>query len=85
MTFITMMINRLAVSLKNPITGETIHSPMDLDSADASLTMYVTVYAFFFIAIVQLIGILTGDRSPMQVTIYLMIIVSQRRNALFEF
>ena len=66
-----MMINRLAVSvtIPNPITGEneTQRAPMGLDTSDASLTLYLTVYAFFFIAIIQLIGILGGDRSPLQV------------------
>ena len=62
-----MMIARLAVSITNPITDETTHVPMGLDTNDATLTLSMVVYAFFFLAIVQLIGILGGDRSPLQV------------------
>merc|ERR1711976_577471 len=39
---------------------------MGLDTVDATLTLKLVVYGFFLIAIVQLIGIFGGDKSPLQ-------------------
>ena len=62
-----MMVARLAATATNPISGETIHIAMGLDTVDATLTFQLVVYGFFLIAIVQLIGIFGGDKSPLQV------------------
>ena len=56
MSFITMMVARLAAG-----------GAMGLDTVDAKLTFQLVVYGFFMIAIVQLIGIFGGDKSPLQV------------------
>ena len=56
MSFITMMVARLAAG-----------GAMVLDTVDATLTFQLVVFGFFLIAIVQLIGIFGGDKSPLQV------------------
>ena len=57
MAFITMMVARL---------GGTNASPLGLAS-DGGLFLIMVIYAYFFIALVQLLGIFGGDRSPLQV------------------
>ena len=55
LAFVTLMVSRLA-------------SPDGGDSTDDWNFVAFVVYSFFFIVLVQLIGILLGDRSPIQVT-----------------
>ena len=72
MAFITMMVARLGLgSVTNPVTDETVHPAMGLDTVDATLTLNIVVYGFFMIAIIQLLGIFGGDRAPLQVCIFL--------------
>ena len=59
MTFITMMVARLAGPNGSPLGA--------LGGTDANLTMHLVVYGYFFITLIQIIGILTNDRSPVQV------------------
>ena len=61
-----MMVARLA-SVQEPITGATVRPVIGLDTVDANITLQLVVYGFFLIAIVQLIGIFGGDKSPLQV------------------
>ena len=69
MAFITMMIARLAGKDLNgdpaplAILGETA----DDDVLDANIFLGMVIYGYFFIALVQLVGIFGGDRSPLQV------------------
>ena len=54
-----MMVARLAGTNGSPLgTG---------GGTDADLTMNLVVYGYFLITLIQIIGILTNDRSPMQV------------------
>eukprot|EP00093_Oithona_nana_P008764 08764.XXX_268680_269092_1 [CDS] Oithona nana genome sequencing. len=57
MAFITMMVARL---------GGTNASPLGLTTIDGVLFLNMVIYAYFFIALVQLLGIFGGDRSPLQ-------------------
>ena len=59
MGFITMMVARLS--------GPTTSTALSLETADAAILLAMAVYAYFFILLVQLIGILGGDKSPVQV------------------
>ena len=54
LAFVTMMVHRLASAIGG-------------DSTDDWTFVAFVVYSFFFIVLVQLIGILLGDRSPIQV------------------
>ena len=58
MAFITMMVARL---------GGTNANPLGLPTFDGDLFLIMVIYAYFFIALVQLLGIFGGDRSPLQV------------------
>ena len=60
MTFITMMVARLA----GP-NGSNLNSGGG--GTDADITLDLVVYGYFFITIVQILGILANDRSPIQV------------------
>merc|ERR1719418_123887 len=57
LAFVTMMVLRCS----NATGG---------DSRDDSTFVGFVVYSFFFIVLVQLIGILLGDRSPIQDAVY---------------
>ena len=37
------------------------------EGIDVNILLVMTIYAYFFIAMVQLIGIFGGDKSPLQV------------------
>ena len=39
----------------------------DTSEIDANILLVMTIYAYFFIVMVQLIGIIGGDKSPLQV------------------
>ena len=80
-----MMVARLALgSVTDPLTDETTHPAMGLDTIDATITLHMVVYGFFMLAIVQLLGIFGGDRAPLQVSFpYFMTIITSK-NVFFQ-
>ena len=65
MGFITMMVARFADHFGNPTTLRLDIS----EGIDVNILLVMTIYAYFFIVMVQLIGIFGGDKSPLQVRI----------------
>ena len=61
MAFITMMVARMAYG-KN-ITETFI--PISLDSIDSTITLWMVVYGFLLIAVIQLLGTFGGS-NPLQ-------------------
>ena len=69
MAFITMMIARLAGkdATGDPTSLGIIPESLDDNVLDANIFLVMVIYGYFFIALVQLVGIFGGDRSPLQV------------------
>ena len=64
-----MMIARLAGNEQTPIA--ILPDAVDVTAEDllnANLFLVMVIYGYFFISIVQLLGIFGGDRSPLQVS-----------------
>ena len=70
MAFITMMIARLAGkdATGDPTSLGIIPESLDDNVLDANIFLVMVIYGYFFIALVQLVGIFGGDRSPLQVS-----------------
>ena len=62
MAFITMMVDRMAAG-KDP-AGNFI--PMGLGGFDAAITLWMVVYGFLLIAVIQLL-VSFGGSNPLQV------------------
>ena len=60
-----MMVARFADHFGNPTTLRLDIS----EGIDVNILLIMTIYAYFFIVMVQLIGIFGGDKSPLQVRI----------------
>ena len=68
-----MMVGRLARKDENgdPAAISVVEfDGIDVTGTDANILLIMTIYAYFFIAMVQLIGIFGGDKSPLQVTCF---------------
>ena len=63
MAFITMMVNRMAAG-KN-IIGIFMPIEFPIDSTNSNITLFMVVYGFLLIAVVQLLGTFGGS-NPLQ-------------------
>ena len=63
MAFITMMVNRMAAG-KN-IIGIFMPIEFPIDSTNSNITLFMVVYGFLLIAVVQLLGTFGGS-NPVQ-------------------
>ena len=63
MAFITMMVHRMAAG-KN-IVGNFMPIEFPIDSTNSNITLFMVVYGFLLIAVVQLLGTFGGS-NPVQ-------------------
>ena len=65
----SMMIARLAGMDGNADPYPKVILPESLDELDSATMFHIMgIYGYFFISLVQLVGIFGGDRSPLQVS-----------------